>query len=78
MPAECHAGQAGRRFAAQHAFYQAARLPSPQRWSQQTRDWASVATMAFNPERDTVVRAAQSEVQLSGSIGKPAFPSRSS
>ena len=75
MPAERHAGQDGRRFVAHHAFYQAARVPSPQRWSQQTRDWAPVATVAFNLERDTVVRAAQSEVQLSGSIGKPAFPS---
>jgi putative transposase len=64
--------------AARHVVYQDARQRNPQRWSGQTRNWTPVGIVTLNPERDTVVRAATSEILLSGSIGEPAFPSRPS
>jgi hypothetical protein len=62
--------------AARHAVYQDAQERNPRRWSRQTRNWTPIAAVALNPERDVVVRAAVSEIQLSGSIEAPAFPSR--
>ena len=75
-PAQRHAGQDGRMLAARHAVYQDARQRNPRRWSGQTRNWTPVGVVTLNPERDTVVRAATSQILLSGSIGEPAFPSR--
>jgi len=62
--------------AARHALYQEARQRNPQRWSGSTRNWTPVGAVTLNPERDAVVRAATSQIRLSGSIGEPAFPSR--
>ena len=59
-----------------HAVYQAARDYNPQRWTGQTRNWTPIGPVTLNPERDVVVRAATSQIQLSGSIGEPAFPPR--
>jgi putative transposase len=75
-PAQRHAGQDGPVLAARHAVYQDARRRNPQRWSGPTRNWTPVGVVTLNPERDAVVRAATSQIQLSGSIGEPAFPSR--
>jgi putative transposase len=75
-PAQRHAGQDGPVLANRHAIYQDARQRNPQRWSGPTRNWEPVGVVTLNPERDTVVRAATSQIQLSGSIGEPAFPSR--
>jgi putative transposase len=75
-PAQRHAGQDGRVLAARHAVYQDARQRNPQRWSGATRNWTPVGVVTLNPERDIIIRAATSQIQLSGSIGKPAFPSR--
>jgi putative transposase len=75
-PAQRHAGQDGPVLAARHAVYQDARKRNPQRWSGPTRNWTPVGVVTLNPERDTVVRAATSQIRLSGSIGEPAFPSR--
>jgi putative transposase len=75
-PAQRHAGQDGPMLAARHAVYQDAQERNPRRWSRQTRNWTPIAAVALNPERDVVVRAAVSEIQLSGSIEAPAFPSR--
>jgi putative transposase len=75
-PAQRHAGQDGLVLAARHAVYQDARQRNPQRWSGPTRNWTPVGVVTLNPERDSVVRAATSQIQLSGSIGEPAFPSR--
>ena len=75
-PAQRHAGQDGRVLAARHAIYQEARQRNPQRWSGSTRNWTPVGAVTLNPERDAVVRAATSQIQLSGSIGEPAFPPR--
>ena len=49
---------------------------NPQRWSGPTRNWTAIGAVTLNPERDAVVRAATAEIQLSGSIGEAAFPSR--
>jgi putative transposase len=75
-PAQRHAGQDGRVLAARHAVYQDARSHNPRRWSGQTRNWTPIGVVTLNPERDAVVRAATSQIQLSSSIGEPAFPSR--
>ena len=75
-PAQPHAGQDGPMLAARHAVYQDARQRNPQRWSGPTRNWPPVGVVTLNPERDPVVRAAISQIQLSGSIGEPAVPSR--
>jgi len=75
-PAQRHAGQDGRVLNARHALYQDARQRNPQRWSGPTRDWTPIGAVTLNPERDTVVRAATSQILLSGSIGEPAFASR--
>jgi putative transposase len=75
-PAQRHAEQDGRVLAARHAVYQDARDRNPQRWSGPTRNWTAIGAVTLNPERDAVVRAATSEIQLSGSIGEPASPSR--
>jgi len=58
------------------AVYQDARQRNPQRWSGSTRNWTPAGAVTLNPERDIVVRAATSQIQLSGSIGEPAFPPR--
>jgi hypothetical protein len=75
-PAQRHAGQDGPVLDARHALYQDARQRNPQRWSGSTRNWKPVGAVTLNPERDAVVRAATSQILLSGSIGEPAFPSR--
>jgi len=75
-PAQRHAGRDGPVLDARHALYQDARQRNPQRWSGPTRDWTPIGAVTLNPERDAVVRAATSEILLSGSIGEPAFPSR--
>jgi hypothetical protein len=75
-PAQRHAGQDGCLLAARHAVYQRARERHPRRWSRQTRNRTPVAAVTLNPERDAVVQAAASEIQLSGSIREPALPPR--
>jgi putative transposase len=75
-PAQRHAGQDRRLLDARHAVYQDARERNPRRWSGQTRNWTPIIAVTLNPEPDAVVRAATSQIQLSGSIGEPAFPSR--
>jgi putative transposase len=75
-PAQRHASQDRPLLEARHAVYQDARDRNPRRWSRQTRNWTPVTVVTLNPERDTLVQAATSQIQLSCSIGKPAFPSR--
>jgi putative transposase len=75
-PAQRHVGQDRNVLSARHAIYQAARERNPQRWSGSTRNWTPVGVVTLNPERDSIVRAATSQIQLSGSIGQPAFPPR--
>jgi len=70
-PAQRHAGQDGLMLAARHALYQQARARNPRRWSGPTRNWAPIAVVTLNPERD-----ASPSSSLSCSIGRPAFPPR--
>lgn len=70
-PAQRHAGRDGALLAARHALYQRAREANPRRWSGRTRDWTPVGAVTLNPEREAAV-----QVQLSRSIGAPAFSSR--
>jgi hypothetical protein len=69
-PAERHDGRDSQLLAARHAVYQRARQQNPQRWSGRTRNWTPITIVTLNPERDSLL-------QLSSSIGEPAFPSRS-
>jgi putative transposase len=82
-PAQRHAGQDRALLEARHAVYRDARertllrvLGRPRRWSRQTRNGTPVTAVTLNPERDTLVQAAVLQIQLSGSIGTPAFPPR--
>jgi hypothetical protein len=82
-PAQRHAGQDGPVLApsfacsvARHAVYQDAQQRNPQRWSGSTRNWKPVGAVTLNPERDIIIRAATSQILLSGSIDEPAFQSR--
>jgi hypothetical protein len=75
-PAQRHAGQDRVLLAKRHELYQRARQANPRRWTKQTRDWTPVGAVALNPEKDTVIQAAITPDQLSGSIGEPAFPPR--
>jgi transposase InsO family protein len=75
-PAQRHAGQDRGLLRARHALYQAARASNPRRWTGQTRNWAPIGVVTLNPERDSIAGAAASQIQLSGSISEPAFPSR--
>jgi len=72
-PVQRHAGQDRTLLAARHPLYQQARQRNPGRWSRQTRNWTPIAAVTLNPERDTVIRAALSQSQLSSSIGEPAL-----
>jgi putative transposase len=75
-PAQRHGGQDRPLLEARHAVYQDARERNPRRWSRQTRNWTPITVVTLNPERDTLVEAATSQIQLPGSIGTPAFPPR--
>jgi len=75
-PAQRHGGQDRPLLEARHAVYQDARERNPRRWSRQTRNWTPITVVTLNSERDTLVEAATSQIQLSGSIGTPAFPPR--
>jgi transposase InsO family protein len=75
-PAQRHAGEDGRLLGDRHAVYQTARERNPRRWSRHTRNWTPVAAVTLNPERERVTRTGVPKIQLSSSIGTPAFPSR--
>ena len=56
-PAQRHAGDDRAILAARHALYLQARERNPARWSGGTRNWAHIAAVTLNPERDTVIKA---------------------
>ena len=74
-PAQRHTGQDRPLLEARHAVYQDARERNPKRWSRKTRNRTPITVVTLNPERDTLVQAASSPIQLSW-IGTPAFPPR--
>jgi transposase InsO family protein len=75
-PGQRHTGQDRLLLEARHVVYQDARDRNPRRWSRQTRNWTPVTAVTLNPERDALVRAVTSPIQLSSSICTPAFPPR--
>ena len=56
-PAQRHDGADHAILAARHALYLKARAENPARWSGATRNWAPIAAVTLNPERDSVVTA---------------------
>ena len=64
-PAQRHGGQDRPLLEARHAVYQDARERNPRRWSRQTRNWTPITVVTLNSERDTLVEAATSQIQLS-------------
>ena len=58
-PAQRHAGDDVSILAARHELYRQARERNPARWSGNTRDWAHIAAVTLNPERDSLVAAAR-------------------
>ena len=75
VPSSRHAGWDRHLLKASHAAYQSSRERNPRRWRGNTRNWTPVGVVTLNPERDAYVQAAGSQIQLSGSIGEPTFPS---
>jgi transposase InsO family protein len=75
-PAQRHAGQDRRVLMTRHALYQQARERNPRRWSGATRNWTPATAVTLNPQRGRLIKAATSQLQLSSSIGEPAFPPR--
>jgi len=75
-PGQRHAGQDRRVLMVRHALYQEARERNPRRWSGPTRNWTPATAVTLNPARDLLIQTTTSQIQLSGSIGEPAFPPR--
>src|SRR5215469_6922018 len=75
-PGQRLAGQDRRVLMARHALYHEARERNPRRWSGSTRNWTPATAVILNPERDMLIQATASQIQLSSSIGEPAFPPR--
>ncbi len=57
-PAQRHAGQAITIRAARHELHLLARARHPARWSRHTRNWAHIACVTLNPERDQLAPVA--------------------
>ena len=55
-PAQRHAGHDHAILAARHALYLRARELNPARWSGDTRNWAPIAAVTLNPERDSIIK----------------------
>lgn len=55
-PAQRHAGDDHAILAARHGLYLKARELNPARWSGDTRNWAHIASVTLNPERDSVIK----------------------
>jgi putative transposase len=59
-PAQRHAGEDHEVLAARHEVYVHARAARPRRWSRHTRNWNPVGAVTLNPERESVITAAES------------------
>jgi putative transposase len=59
-PAQCHAGHDRDILAARHAVYVQAKAAHPRRWARHTRNWNPINVVTLNPERDSVITAAES------------------
>ena len=54
-PAQRHAGLDVQILKARHELYTQARARNPARWSRHTRNWAPIAAVTLNPERESIV-----------------------
>jgi hypothetical protein len=63
-PGQRHAGQDRRVLMARHALYQEARERNPRRWSGPTRNWTPATAVTLNPERDMLIQATTSQMDL--------------
>jgi len=59
-PAQRHAGEDRGILQARHAVYLQARAANPRRWARHTRNWNPITVVTLNPERDSVIKAAES------------------
>jgi putative transposase len=62
-PAQRHAGHDREILASRHALYLEARAANPRRWTAHTRNWQPIAAVTLNPERESIIDAAMSEVR---------------
>jgi transposase InsO family protein len=60
-PVDRHAGRDREILARRHELYQQAKAAHPARWARQTRNWDHISVVTLNPERDSMVRAAESK-----------------
>jgi transposase InsO family protein len=60
-PADRHAGRDRDILAQRHELYQQAKAAHPARWARQTRNWEHISVVTLNPERDSIVKAADSK-----------------
>src|SRR5882757_5366297 len=58
-PAQRHDGEDRDILAARHALYVQAKAAHPRRWARHTRNWGPITVVTLNPERDSVITAAQ-------------------
>jgi putative transposase len=58
-PAQRHAGQDRDILAARHALYIQAKAAHPRRWARHTRNWDPITVVTLNPERNSVITAAE-------------------
>ena len=58
-PTQRHAGEDPDILAARHALYVQAKAAHPRRWARHTRNWNPITVVTLNPERDSVIIAAE-------------------
>ena len=58
-PAQRHAGEDNEVLAARHEVYVYAKATHPRRWSRHTRNWNPIGAVTLNPERESVIAAAE-------------------
>ena len=58
-PAQRHLGEDHEILAARHALYTCAKAAHPRRWARHTRNWNPITVVTLNPERDSVIKAAE-------------------
>jgi putative transposase len=58
-PAQRHAGEDRDILAARHGVYVQAKAAHPRRWARHTRNWNPITVVTLNPERDSVITAAE-------------------
>jgi putative transposase len=62
-PAQRHAGEDRHILATRHRVYVQAKAAHPRRWARHTRNWNPITVVTLNPERDSVIAAAQNAAE---------------